>query len=221
MSLLCCVRFYVVLVTVMPLRVLLGPARIHVLLPLLGGLCRPLRRRRSILDHRVFFAPVALARHIHETGVHQFAGLRQQPAFMEPLPKEVKEFLEHVGLDQRLPEIPDRVGSRGLVRQRPTDELLETQAVTDLILRLFGGQIVKSLHDERLEHFQPVVRGPSARSLGGLVQRRVQQRSEQLPGQHRIQAAQGVALGQQPLHAQFHVEETGGLRGFAGWPVEA
>lgn len=62
------IRFDVVLVAVMHLGILLGPARVHVLLPLLGRLLRPRRRRRAALDGRVFFAAVALARHVHKAG---------------------------------------------------------------------------------------------------------------------------------------------------------
>ena len=78
-----------------------------------------------------------------------------------------------------------------------------------MIRSLLVVRIVEALRHERFEHLQTVVGRTGARPLGGLVQHRVQQRTEQLPVQQGIQAAQGFDLGQEPWHAPFHIEETG------------
>jgi len=203
------IRLDVVLVAVMPLVVLLGPARVHVLLPLFRGLFAPRRRRATALDRGVFLARVALARHIHEAGVHQFAGLRQQAARAQLLVEEREELLERARFDQRLAEVPERVGIRDFVGQRPTDELLETEAVVDLIFGLLVGKVVEALHQQRLEHLQPVVGGATTGTLGGFVQRRVQQGAEHFPIHNAVQTAQRIAFSPQPLLTEFHIEKSG------------
>jgi len=54
---------------------------------------------RVRLDRGVFFAAVPLARHVHEAGVHQFAGLRQQTALAQLRVKSSEEFLENPRLN--------------------------------------------------------------------------------------------------------------------------
>src|ERR1035437_8506951 len=82
------VRFHMVLVSVMHLGALLRPARVHVLLLLLGGRFGPDLGPPARLDGRVLRAGVSLPRHVHKTCVHQLAFLRQQPLRLQ-LPREL------------------------------------------------------------------------------------------------------------------------------------
>jgi len=122
-----------------------------------------------------------LPRHVHKTRIHQLAFLGQQPLRLQLLRELFKELLEHSHPHERLAEVPERIGVGHLVGHRPAHKLLESQPITNLILRLFIRQIVIPLHHQQLEHLDRVIGRTPARPLGRFGQGLRQQRAETLP----------------------------------------
>ncbi len=83
----------VVLVAVVALAVLLGPACILVLLPLHVGLVVPTVGRLALLDLLVLVARVSVLRHINRAGIDNLAALRYQPGCSQPLIEALKELV--------------------------------------------------------------------------------------------------------------------------------
>src|SRR5438309_4102742 len=84
----------VVLVAVEALVVLLRPARVLVLLSILGGLLLPSFRRLAGLDRRVLLLRVALLGHRHNRGVNDLAAARNVALGLEMLAKVLEQLVD-------------------------------------------------------------------------------------------------------------------------------
>src|SRR5262249_58511937 len=81
---------------------LLGPARIAVLLSQLGGLLLPIRRGAPSLQLGVLVTTVPLRRHRHDAGVDDLPASRHVALGRKMLVKALDQLLDHPGLNQRL-----------------------------------------------------------------------------------------------------------------------
>src|SRR3981189_3310249 len=101
-----------VLVAVETLVVLLRPARVLVLLGILGGLLFPSLRHLAGLDRLVLLLRVALLGHRHNRGGNDLAAARNVALGLEMLAEALKQLVDQPGLRQRLAKQPDRGGIR-------------------------------------------------------------------------------------------------------------
>src|SRR5258707_4309080 len=101
-----------VLVAVEALVVLLRPARVRVLLRILGRLLLPSLRRLAGLDRLVLLLRVALLGHRHNRGVNDLAAARNVARGLEMLAEAREQPVDQPGLRQRLAKQPDRGGIR-------------------------------------------------------------------------------------------------------------
>src|SRR5690348_5605319 len=88
--------------------VLLRPARVLVLLGILGGLLLPSLRRLAGLDRLVLLLRVALLGHRHNRGVNNLAAARNIALSLKMLAEALKQLVDQPGLRQRLAKQPDR-----------------------------------------------------------------------------------------------------------------
>src|SRR5262245_23247149 len=94
----------VVLVAVEALVVLLGPARVFVLLRILGSLFLPTLRRLTRLDRLVLFAGVVLLGRADDGRVDDLTAARDVALGIEVAIKAIEQRLHQVGSAQRLTE---------------------------------------------------------------------------------------------------------------------
>src|SRR5512139_1000412 len=104
---------------------LLGPARIAVLLPQLGGLLLPPRRCAPSPQLVVLVTTVPLRRHRHDTGVDDLPATRHVTLGRKMLVEAVEQRLDQPGLRQLLAEQPQRRGVRNAVRDREPQKARE------------------------------------------------------------------------------------------------
>src|SRR5499426_4333192 len=100
------VRVHMVLVAEEAAAMLLGPARIAVLLPHFGGLLLPPRWCASSLQLGVLITTVPLRRRRHYTGVDDLPATRHVALGCKMLVEAVKQLLNQPGLGQLLAEQP-------------------------------------------------------------------------------------------------------------------
>src|SRR5215813_13336721 len=91
-----------VLVAVEALVVPLRPARVLVLLGILGGLLLPSLRRLAGLDRLVLLLRVVLLGHRHNRGVNDLAAARNVARGLEMLAEALEQPVDQSGLRQRL-----------------------------------------------------------------------------------------------------------------------
>src|SRR3954454_12187522 len=99
------VRVHMVLVAEEAAAMLLGPARIAVLLPQLGGLVLPCRCAASP-QLGVLVTTVPLRRHRHDTGIDDLPATRHEALGRKMLVKTLKQLFDQPGLGQLLAEQP-------------------------------------------------------------------------------------------------------------------
>src|SRR5712672_1613792 len=140
-----------VLVAVEALVVLLRPARVRVLLRILGRLLLPSLRRLAGLDRLVLLLRVALLGHRHNRGVNDLAAARNVARGLEMLAEALKQLVDQPGLRQRLAKQPDRGGIRHWVLEFQIEKAHERPAVADQVLGLLVREIVERLQHHDLE----------------------------------------------------------------------
>jgi len=109
----------VVLVAEVPPAVLAGPPCIGVLLPQFGLIAGalPVLGNIAVFDHVVLLARIPLHRDLHDGSVNDLAALQSDPLGSDLVEESFKARREHVDVDERLLEAPDRV----LVREATAD----------------------------------------------------------------------------------------------------
>src|SRR5262247_181804 len=141
----------VVLVAVEALVILLRPARVLVLLGILGGLLLPSLGRLAGLDRLVLLLGVTLLGHRHNCGVNDLSAARNVALGLEMLAEAFEQLVDQPGLRQRLAKYPDRGGIRHWVLEVEIKKAHERQAVADQVLSLLIREIVERLQHHDLE----------------------------------------------------------------------
>src|SRR5450631_2205692 len=109
------IRIHVVLVAVEALAVLLGPARVFVLLPVLRRVLLPRLRRLASLHLVILVAAIALLGNRHDRGINHLAATRNVALGLQMLAKALEQLLNQTGLRKRLSEQPQRRAVRNAV----------------------------------------------------------------------------------------------------------
>src|SRR5438067_3098316 len=125
--------------------VLLRPARVLVLLGILGGLLLPSLRRLAGPDRLVLLLRVALPGHRHNRGVNNLAAARNIALSLKMLAEALKQLVDQPGLRQRLTKQPDRGGIRHRVLELQIEKAHERYAVADQVLSPIVREIVERL----------------------------------------------------------------------------
>src|SRR6187401_3621357 len=112
------VRVHMVLGAEEAAAMLLGPARIAVLLPQLAGLLLPPRWCAPSLQLGVLLTTVPLRRHRHDTGIDDLPATRHVALDRKMLVETVKQLFDQSGLGQLLAEQPKRRRVRNAVLDR-------------------------------------------------------------------------------------------------------
>src|SRR5438067_5517122 len=123
--------------------VLLRPARVLVLLGILGGLLLPTARRLAGPDRLVLLLRVALPGHRHNRGVNNLAAARNIALSLNMLAEALKQLVDQPGLRQRLAKQPDRGGIRHRVLELQIEKAHERYAVADQVLSPIVREIVE------------------------------------------------------------------------------
>src|SRR5207253_7262721 len=132
-----------VLVAVEAFIVPLRPARVLVLLGILGGLLLPSLRRLAGLDRLILLLRVALPGHRHNRGVNDLAVARNIALNLKMLAEALKQLVDQPGLRQRLTKQPDRGGIRHRVLELQIEKAHERYAVADQVLSPIVREIVE------------------------------------------------------------------------------
>ena len=119
------IRINVVLVAVEAPSVLLGPACVLILLPVLGRFLLPRRGGSATLDCLVFLARVPLCGHLHDGGIDDLTAAGDIAIRLEILVEAIEQPFNDASLGELLSEQPQRraVGDAILDpgRQKPQD----------------------------------------------------------------------------------------------------
>lgn len=133
----------VVVVTVVALAVLLGPACILIFLSLHVGYVVPAFRCLAFLNLLVLVPRTVVLQHIDQAGINDLATSRYQAGLLQFLVKTPKQFLDQTVTRQLLAEQPKRLGIEYRIFRRQLQEALERQPVPDLDFRLIVGQVLQ------------------------------------------------------------------------------
>src|SRR4030042_2171118 len=180
-----------ILITVVVLSVLLGPARIRILLPLL--LLTPVFWNLSLLDPLIFFPTVPLLRYRNDTGVYNLPFAGRETLLAKIRFKLVKSFFNHPSFGQLLSKQPNGLGVRNVISQRQIQEPHKRETISNLKLRLLVRKIVQRLKNQDLEH-QHDVKGFSTRiGFALFVSHHFQERTKQFPIHHCLHLGERIA----------------------------
>jgi len=144
------IHINMIFVTVMILSILLHPARIGILLPLL--LLAPIFWNLSFLDSPILIPTVPLFRYRDNTGIYNLPFPLRKTLFTKNRFKLLKGFFNYPGLGELLPKQPDRLGVRNVISQRQVQKSHKREAIPNLELRLLIRKIVQRLKNQDLEH---------------------------------------------------------------------
>src|SRR5262249_41167587 len=133
------------------LVVLLRPARVLVLLGILGGLLLPSLGRLAGLDRLVLLLGVTLLGHRYNCGVNDLAAARNIALSLKMLAEALKQLVDQPGLRQGLAKQPDRGGIRHRVLELQIEKTHERYAVADQVLSPIVREIVERLQHHDLE----------------------------------------------------------------------
>jgi hypothetical protein len=137
--------------------VLLRPARVLVLLAVLGRVRFPVFRRLAVLDRFVLFARVMLFGRRHDRCIDDLSAHGEVALVLQISVEQIKQVFHCARLRQRLAIEPQGLGVGNRVFDPQAEKPHEREAVAKLIFRLIVGEIVERLQHERLEdhHFVP------------------------------------------------------------------
>src|ERR1700726_975426 len=106
------IRVHVILVAVETLAVLLGPARVLVLLPVFRRVLLPRLRRLAGLHVVILVTAIALFGNRHDGGINHLAAARNVALRLQMLAKALEQLLNQTGLRKRLSEQPQGLHRR-------------------------------------------------------------------------------------------------------------
>src|SRR5260370_20785698 len=199
-----------VLVAVEAFVVPLRPARVLVLLGILGGLLLPSLRRLAGLDRLVLLLRVALLGHRHNRGVNDLAAARNVALGLEMLAEAREQLVDQPGLRQRLAKQPDRGGIRYWLLEFQIEKAHERQPVADQVLVLLVREIVERLQHHDLELQDRVIglaAGVALALLGLRLRHRLDVSAEILPSHHLLDRLQRIALAADRLQPALNIEK--------------
>src|SRR3981189_2021785 len=199
-----------VLVAVETLVVLLRPARVLVLLGILGGLLFPSLRHLAGLDRLVLLLRVALLGHRHNRGVNDLAAARNVALGLEMLAEALKQLVDQPGLRQRLAKQPNCGGIRHWVLEFQIEKAHERPAVADQVLGLLVREIVERLQHHDLELQDRVIglaAGVALALLGLRLRHGLDVSAEILPWHDLLDRLQRIALGADRLQPALNIEK--------------
>src|SRR5438128_5957229 len=200
----------VVLVAVEALIVLLRPARVLVLLGILGGLLLPSLRRLAGLDRLVLLLRVALLGHRHNRGVNDLAAARNIALSLKMLAEALKQLVDQPGLRQRLAKQPDRGGIRHRVLELQIEKAHERYAVADQVLSPIVREIVERLQHHDLELQDRVIglaAGVALALLGLRLRHGLDVSTEILPWHDLLDRFQRIAQSADRLQPALNIEK--------------
>src|ERR1700724_2183340 len=198
-------------VAVEALAVLLGPARVFVLLPVFRRVLLPRLRRLASLHVVILVAAVALFGNRHDRGINHLAAPRNVALRLQMLAKALEQLLNQTGLRKRLSEQPQRRAVRNAVLDAKPQKPRERQPVAHLILDLFVRQIVKRLQHQHTKYHHDVDRLAAGAAL--LLIRRRQNRhldlgSQVLERHHASNHFQRIALRRNRRKPPLRIKES-------------
>src|ERR1700678_3162172 len=126
------IGIYVVLVSIEPLAVLLGPARILVFLPVFRWIFLPGPRRLAGLHILIFVTAITLLRNWNDRRINHLAAASGLALCFQMLAKTLEQFLNETGLRKRLPEQPKRRPVRNAILDAEPQKPRERQPVAHL-----------------------------------------------------------------------------------------
>src|SRR5262245_52494051 len=200
----------VVLVAVEALIVPLRPARVLVLLGILGGLLFPSLGRLAGLDRLVLLLGVALLGHRHNRGVNDLSAARNVALGLKMLAEAFEQLVDQPGLRERLPRSPDRGGIRHWVLEVEIKKVHERQAVADQVLSLLIREIVERLQHHDLELQDRIVGLAASVALTLLGLRRghaLDVSAEVLPPHDLLDRFQRITFGADRLKPALNIEK--------------
>src|SRR2546421_1510372 len=187
---------------------LLRPARVLVLLGILGGLLLPSLRRLAGLDRLVLLLRVALLGHRHNRGVNDLAAA---PALsLKMLAEALKQLVDQPGLRQRLAKQPDRGGIRHRVLELQIEKAHERYAVADQVLSPIVREIVERLQHHDLELQDRVIglaAGVALALLGLRLRHGLDVSTEILPWHDLLDRFQRIAQSADRLQPALNIEK--------------
>ena len=182
------------LVAVEGLAVLLGPARLHVLLRPLGG--APVLRDLLLLDRLVLLALVALNRSVDDARIDDLAATRQKARAMQLAAHRRADVADQDLRLEPLAPHPDRLG---IGHPAAVFQALEAGAIQHLVLQRVVRQVVQLLQQQQLDHHHRRVRRSAAATGRSELQLGIHHICDRLevdvPRQQRQRVVQGLALG--------------------------
>src|SRR5258706_1669813 len=200
----------VVLVAVEALVVLLRPARVLVLLGILGGLLLPSLGRLAGLDRLVLLLGVTLLGHRHNCGVNDLSAARNVALGLEMLAETLKQLVDQPGLRQGLPEQPERAGIRHRVPDLQIEKAHERYAVADQVLSPIVREIVERLQHHDLELQDRVIglaAGVALALLGLRLRHGLNVSTEILPWHDLLDRFQRIAQSANRLQPALNIEK--------------
>src|SRR4030043_682702 len=201
------IHINMILIAVVVLSILLGPAGIGILLPLL--LLTPVFWNLSLLDPLIFFTTVPLPRYRNNAGVYNLPFPGREALFAKIRFKLLKGFLNHPNLGQLLPKQPEGLGIRNVISQRQIQKPHKRETIPNLKLRLLVRQIVQRLKNHHLDH-QHDVKGFSTRvGFALFVSHHFQKRTKQFPVHHCLNLGERIASVVQLLKTYLPIQQTG------------
>ena len=186
------IHINMIFVTVMILSILLHPARIGILLPLL--LLAPIFWNLSFLDSPILIPTVPLFRYRDNTGIYNLPFPLRKTLFTKNRFKLLKGFFNYPGLGELLPKQPDRLGIRHSAAQPKSQKPHKRKPVKNLILGRFIRKIIQGLQDKHLKHHNNIVGLCSRIALFIPGSERFQSRSKTIPRNHLVQFHKRVAV---------------------------
>src|SRR5215472_5297478 len=190
--------------------VLLRPARVLVLLGILGGLLLPSLRRLAGLDRLVLLLGVALPGHRRNRGVNDLAAARNVALSLKMLAEALKQLVDQPSLRQRLAKQPDRRGIRHRVLELQIEKAHERYAVADQVLSPIVREIVERLQHQDLELQDRVIglaAGVALALLGLRLRHGLDVSTQILPWHDLLDRFQRIAQSANRLQPALNIEK--------------
>jgi len=197
----------VILVAVVALAMLLGPAGIEVFLAFLVRLVFPRFGYLALLDLLVLLAPVSISRHVHQAGIDDLTAFGQKAGLPQLPIKSIEQLFHQPMTGQLLPEQPEGLGIRYAILRCKPQKTLERQAIPHLKLGLVVRKVVQGLQHQHLEHPHRIPGLAACMAFAGLLVDFLQQRLEGIPVHDPVQSRQRIPQLFQFSKSVFLVEE--------------
>src|SRR5674476_334593 len=200
-----------VLVAVKAPPMLLGPARILVLLPVFGWLLLPRLGRLATLDRLVLLARVPLFGHAHNGGINDLSTARDIALRAEMLVEAIEQLFNDAGLGELFAEQPQRRAVRDAVLDAGSQKPRKREAIAHLILDLLVREIVQRLQDQHPKQHDRIGRLPTGRTLALCLRRQYRSlnvAAKALPWHQPVDCLKRIALRRECRQPIIRIEES-------------